>query len=383
MLSKIARRARLAAGKARVAWNLRAGRFRVEPVQTKAQLAECEALLREVYLEEYHREARVYGNIEPFHAGTDDFVIACHDTYTGTLVGAVGLTKWTQFVEDPNPAYAVPRDVFGDLAPHTWVAHRMVVRREVRRQGVSFAIMKRMIEVTGPMGGRIGVVVTEAPLFHLYQQVGYRQIGEPRSSLGVIVNTMVFLAGDRDHLARIGSPLLPTVEALDLGDDRRDLVWWQNVGSTLCRADQGFQTIDPNDELELPILNGLSTAGKREVLRHATRVFVPPGMVVLRRGDRANWMCVLESGSLVRSLEESPIDTLQPGAIAGLEAIRGMPRATTVRGGPDGARIVVLSPSAHRRISDPRDRARLWQNIAEIAALGLIDTQASIRPVDP
>ena len=94
-------------------------------------------------------------------------------------------------------------------------------------------------------------------------------------------------------------------------------------------------------------------------------------------GDGAQWMALVEAGMVEILVDGKPVALRGEGDLIGEMAfVLKSTRTAEVRAVTDDTSLILLSRSAIKRLEDPADQVRVWENLARIVARKL----ASQRP---
>lgn len=356
----------------RMQWQLMTGRYRGLLVATEERRQECEALLASVREEELQRDPYALDAplLRPGHVAHDG-IVAVLDTHTDRVVGALRATRMSLVARRPElaPDFQFDAALLGDRIDETFLCHHLAVAPEHRKTAASLVLMRTTYSLGVEQRGTMCLLDCEPPIARVYRRLGFHPIGRPYTRDGIVFIAMVLVNNDVEHLRRVRSPLLQTWRAMGRPRDPRGVQWADRLRAAGQLPSPYFAYVDPSSDAAAPLFEGLSPAGRAALMTYATRLHLRPGQLILRRGDMGRWLGVVEAGELDVRVDAVRSCVLGSGDLVGeVGFLLGERRTADVVAGRDGATMVVLSPSALRRVERADDRERLSENIASILA---------------
>ncbi|MFK7930920.1 MAG: GNAT family N-acetyltransferase [Myxococcota bacterium] len=355
----------------RFRWDLLTGRYRAAFVRTAAERDACSQILRQVRGSELGRGGCSFDQVPLHQAGTEvrDVLVACFEG--DRIVGAARATRVDEVIRNPSTQSDFQFDLpkLNPVAHRTFLAHRLVMLPEHRGTGASFVLIQTLYDEGLRRGIVCSVLDCEPPLLRLYARLGYRPLAAPYSADGVVFVPLVMIHHDAQELKRVGSPLLARWRSAGRPIEEAGAQWWERYAAENNPPTPGFTRLRDNEDLDMPLLEGVSASGCQALLRNAHRVPLTPGQQVIAQGDKADWLAVVEEGLVEVRIDGQRCRLLSRGDLFGeLSFVLGQGRTADVIAGLGGATAIMLSPSAVRRLSDPQDQVAVWRNLATIMA---------------
>jgi predicted GNAT family N-acyltransferase len=366
----------------RLQWQLTTGRYRGLLVATEARRKECEALLASVRTEELERDP--YALDAPLLQDgvvADDGIVAVVDTRSDRVVGVLRATRMSLVARRPElaPDFRFDASLLGDKLDEAFLCHRLAVAPEHRRTAASLVLMRTTYALGVEHRGSLCLLDCEPPIARIYRRLGFHPIGRPYTREGVLFIAMVLVNNDVDHLRRVRSPLLQTWRQMGRPRDPSGRRWAARLRASGQLPSRHFAYVD-QDDVTSRLFDGLSPDGRAALITHATRLHLRPGQLIVRGGDLGRWMGIVEDGELEARVDGRRVAVSRPGDLVGeVGFLLGNRRTADIVARGAGATMLVLSPSAVRRMHDPEDRERFSLNIARNLA-GRLTAPQQVAP---
>jgi len=358
----------------RTQWDVLVGRYEVGTVQTEAEYDGVCQVRHSVRDQEFNR-----GSSEELPRGGgpwDPNVRYVRDSKSGTYVGLCRST----------PLSSLPGGIGGGhdfsmvpapIRERVHLVHGFSILPEHRSGGAAAAMFLHLYK-SGLEDGALGAALeTEPGLYPSYVRLGFRPLSRPEPRFGMpFILRMILLHHDQAHLQAIRSPLARVLARSGAELDDTAVRWFAEWSST-AGLDTGLDMIDDEDVADVPLLAGLSETGRQALLSNASRVRCDSGAPVIPDGDGAQWMALVEAGMVEILVDGKPVALRGEGDLIGEMAfVLKSTRTAEVRAVTDDTSLILLSRSAIKRLEDPADQVRVWENLARIVARKL----ASQRP---
>lgn len=356
------------------------GRFVCLEIESEADRNEALAVLDLVRRQELRR---VHGSSVLQSAAfvdTDvrDVLLAVRDTKTQRIVGVARNTLAHQIahVQASRDEYLLDR--FPDaLLPRIGIATRLAVLPDYRGTVAALSLMDFMF-AEGLRRGYAGCVLTCEPgLYTMYLRVGFRPYGpvHPSPSGGFRI-PMILLCDDAEHLAATGSPLARTRARHPVHPNPVGPAWLAQMQAEFGAIGFGIAPWEDSDADAPPhhaLSAGLSDAGIRELLDNAMALDCQAGQIVVKEDDGGRGVGVVLQGLVEVRRGDRTLAMLGEGELFGeLGLILDAPRTASIVATTSETRVLLLSKNALSRVTQPADRARLWQNLATQVARRLV-----------
>jgi hypothetical protein len=357
------------------------GRYVGLLVESDADRDECLKVLDEVRRLELNRvkgrsvlESAAFVDVD-----VDDVLVAVRDTADNRIVGCVRSTPATQIatLESSRDEYQIDK-LTPELLDRTQVLTRFAVVRSHRRSPASYVIMRELYRYSLARGLLISLQSCEPGLYASYLRLGFRPMGSVhQSSLGGFRIPMVHVHHDREHMERVGTPLLRELPR-DGALPTEGVEWYREMEAREGRIDPGvaFYETDEDDgkdreepEVHAWLTEGLSDKGRDELLRNALEVDCTDGDVVIAAGDGGRFLGFVLDGVVEVKAEERVVRMLGEGELFGeIALVLDRPRTVDIVAAGDDTRVLLLSQTALTRLSSGADQAQVWRNIARVLA---------------
>lgn len=337
------------------------------------QAAECLKLRKQVFGEELKR-VRPEAAFSPaapdvFDPVSEHGVVT--DTRTDEVVGCLRLTNAARMVENPLYKEEYRMDLVPeDILRRTVVLSRFVMRKSHRRSSASLTLLLHLFEHAIDSGYILSLITCEAALYPLYRRIGYRPLAPIHISPFGGYRVPLFLVGhDYDHLKTQKSPFYGVIKRREFPVETRALEWHRENRSDFI--DSGF-TILPDagrSGHSNLVVDGMSEAGKTQILKNAVLVQCNYGDKIIVKGGGERNFGFVQKGGLQIKRKGVVVAILGQGDLFGeLSFMLDIPRTADAAAASDDTEVVFLSLSSIGRLTDPRDQAVLWRNIAHVLA---------------
>jgi CRP-like cAMP-binding protein len=304
----------------------------------------------------------------------DDVLLAVRDTADGRIVGCVRSTLASQIADVPASREEYRLDKLApELLDRAQVLTRFAMLRSHRGTLASYVLMREGYRHSLARGLLISLLSCEPGLYAAYLRLGFRPMGSVhQSSLGGFRIPMVSVHHDREHLERVGTPL---VKELPRGTPlpTEAMRWYRELEAREGRIDPGIAFYEGDDgaerEVHAWLTDGLSDKGRDELLRNAMEVDCADGDVVIAAGDGGRFLGFVLDGVVEVRAEDRVVRMLGEGELFGeLALVLDTPRTVDIVAAGDDTRVLLLSQSALTRLSGGADQAQVWHNIAKVLA---------------
>ena len=197
-------------------------------------------------------------------------------------------------------------------------------------------------------------------------RLGFRPVGRVvQLPEGGAVVPMVQVTDDLDYFVRVGSPLAAVLRTQGHFGDRRAIEWLERVLADTKIA----PPIVAAEQIDAPLLAGLSDQGRHELLRSARPRLGAPGDVLIEEGEEGRWMALVETGLVEIIVGDTVVAVRGQGELIGeMGFLLDAPRTARVAVAAPGTRLTVINLSALSALSRSSDREQLWRNLATALA---------------
>lgn len=353
------------------------GRYEGLRVESKADRDECLKVLDDVRRVELNRvkgrsalESAAFVDVD-----VEDVLVAVRDTADGRIVGCLRSTPAPQIATIPSSReeYQLHK-LPAELLDRTQVLTRFALLRSHRSSAASYVIMREMYRDSLARGLLISLQSCEPGLYASYLRLGFRPLGPVHQSpLGGFRIPMVLVHHDRNHIARLGTPM---VKELDRYEPlpTEGTQWYRALEAREGRIDPGVAFYDSDQEegeteVHAWLTDGLSDKGRAELLRNAIEVDCGDGDVVIAAGDGGRFLGFVLDGVVEVKAGDRVVRMLGEGELFGeIALVVDRPRSVDIVAAGDDTRVLLLSQKALGRLSSGADQARVWRNIARVLA---------------
>lgn len=358
-------------------WDLATNRYEVFPATDPADVTACMKVLEEVRQKELNRVAGTSVLESHAFSGGNYTLMACRDTNDGAIIGCMRLTPASEVIDVPTGRAEYSLDNIPDEhLKRLYVFTRLAVLKPYRKTPAAMVLMgESMIYLVGK-GAMGALLACEPNLYTMYMQIGMRPIGPLHNSpSGGYRIPMIFLL-DEEYLKLIDSPAVRWMKRLDATQfepvNRWFREWYQQYNAyhfgISMLADSG---VDPR-AYEM-LTKGLSAAGRKALLKNALVIQCQEDDLLIAEEDGGKGLGIVLDGKIGVVFKGKDLLSLEPGALFGEVAFVLDTRRTArlVAKAPD-TRVLLLSPSAYRRLNDEYDKKCLWRNLAKVLAHRLL-----------
>jgi len=301
---------------------------------------------------------------------------AVKDKQKDQVVGCVRVTKAHELAAIPESREEYHLDrIPPALLARTQVFTRLAILQAYRKTAASLVLLRQLWD--DAMAGQTlaALLSCEPGLYAGYLRLGFRPLGGVhQGASGGFRIPMVAILHDREHVRRIRSPMLPQLARLEDPLPQEAVQWYRMLEAREGPIDPGvaFYADDSPHEVHAALTQGLSNAGRTQLLRNAMAVKCRPGDVVLRAGDGGRQMGFVERGAVQVEVGGRVVALLGEGELFGEMAVAlNATRTADVVAVGDDTRVLLLSQTCLDRLKDPADVTQIWRNLARVLAMKL------------
>ncbi|WP_147381417.1 Crp/Fnr family transcriptional regulator [Nocardioides immobilis] len=359
------------------------GRYVGLVVESTADRDECLKVLDEVRRLELKRvkgrsvlESAAFVDVD---VDVDDVLVAVRDTADDRIVGCVRSTPAPQIatLRSSRDEYQIDK-LAPELLDRTQILTRFAVLRSHRSTPASYVIMRELYRYSLARELLISLQSCEPGLYANYLRLGFRPLGSVhQSSLGGFRIPMVHVHHDREHMERVGTPLLRELPR-DAPMPTEGLRWYRELEAREGRIDPGVAFYERDEgeagdqgdpDIHAWLTEGLTPKGRAELLRNALEVDCSDGDVVIAAGDGGRFLGFVLDGVVEVKAGERVVRMLGEGELFGeIAVVLDRPRTVDIVAAGDDTRVLLLSQTALTRLSNGTDQAQVWRNIARVLA---------------
>ncbi|MCA9687557.1 MAG: cyclic nucleotide-binding domain-containing protein, partial [Myxococcales bacterium] len=200
-------------------------------------------------------------------------------------------------------------------------------------------------------------------------RLGFRVVGPiSRGTDDSTLVPMMLVVHDLNQLSGAKSPLAALLRTRGHLDERRGIDWInQQLG--VGGAAPSMLSLLGDDEITSPLLVGLSSLGRAELLRDANRRPGNVGDTLIDVGESGKWMALVEAGLVEIVVDGRVIAVRGEGELIGeMGFLLDVPRTARVVVAAPATILVLLGPEVVDGLSSMADRERVWRNLAVILA---------------
>jgi hypothetical protein len=352
------------------------GRYVGFVVESEADRAECLKVLDEVRRLELNRvkgrsvlESAAFVDVD-----VDDVLVAVRDTADGRIVGCIRSTVASQIAAVPTSRDEYRLDKLDpELLDRTQVLTRFAMLRSHRGTLASYVLMRELYRDSLNRGLLISLLSCEPGLYAAYLRLGFRPMGSVhQSSQGGFRIPMVSVHHDREHMERVGTPMLKELPR-DAPHPTEGTQWYREMEAREGRIDPGVAFYEKDDDsgadVHAWLTDGLSEKGRGELLRNAMKVDCADGDVVIAAGDGGRFLGFVLDGVVEVKAGDRVVRMLGEGELFGeIALVLDTQRTVDIVAAGNDTRVLVLSQTALTRLSSGADQAQVWRNIAKVLA---------------
>ncbi len=344
------------------------------------ELAKCLAVREQVFGVELRRDAP--SGYSPAKQDEFDAVsthLACRDTKTGEIIGAVRITPANHFKGHKlyDKEYAL-HEFPSDLLPRIAIVSRFAVLRDHRGKGHAGILLANECYRWGITQFVLSCIVCEPNLFPAYRELGFRPLaGALPSPFGGYRLPLFLVPHDYDFLKQVGSPFYSIAREQGFPKENAGRDWQLYFSLEEEDAVSGFSQVSETEAVEFhtSITQGLTDKGKKQLLSHAVKIDGKFKDVVLATGDGGKSLGFVKKGALEVNKGGRVQAVLGEGEIFGeVGFVLGTPRTANVTVASEKAEIVLLSLHAFEKLASEADLACAWKNLARILAQRLVSS---------
>lgn len=351
-------------------------RYAAFPVRDDATRAGVQQVLDEVRRKELKR---VHGRSALESAAFVDAEVqyqlyAVMDTQKNQVIGCI-----RSIAADQLAGIAASRDEYQldkfppALLARTQVFTRLALLQPYRKTAASLVLLRQLF--ADAMADRMlaSLLSCEPGLYAGYLRLGFRPLGgvHPGATGGFRI-PMVALLHDVDHMRRIRSPMLRSLDSSEQPLPRDAIEWYHALEARDGPIDPGvaFYADDSAHDIHAALTNGLSATGRTQLLRNAMEIKCRPGDVVLNKGDGGRSMGFVLRGAVQALDGQRIIAILGEGELFGeMAVVLNTTRAADVVALGDDTRVLMLSQTCLDRLKNPADVTQVWRNLARVLAM--------------
>jgi hypothetical protein len=355
-------------------------RFETFEATTDDALAGCLEVLDRVRREELNRVAGASAVASHAFEGqeVDQRIHGCRDTRDGTIVACTIATPATTLapIGSSREEYrldAFPPPMLADLV----VLTRLAVLPAYRGSVASLSLITGFLTGLMEEGRRAALLACEPGLVAMYTRLGARPIGPVRSSPSGGFRLPMICIPDPAHLAAVNSPLRKALERAGGAELHGPVTdWYEELvrrEGRIRTGVNGYRWREEGDADHEQLTAGLSAEATGQLLRHAQVVTCQPGHLIVAADDGGRFLGLVRTGAVEVRRDGATVAVLGAGEVFGeLAVILDARRSADVLAAGVETEVVLLTRSAIDHVTDPRDRAVLWENLARIVARRLV-----------
>ncbi|HEU0198954.1 MAG TPA: cyclic nucleotide-binding domain-containing protein [Burkholderiaceae bacterium] len=306
-------------------------------------------------------------------ADVRDELYALEDTQKGEIIGCIRLTMADQLAAIADSRAEYHLDEFPPaLLARTWIVTRLAILPPYRKTAASLVLFRTTYADSLTRNILLSLLSCEPGLYAGYLRLGYRPLGGVhQGASGGFRIPMVAIHHDEEYLRRVRSPLLRQLANAPRPLPQDGVSWYRALEARTGPIDPGvaFFAEDAGPEVHAQLTQGLSKAGRAQLLRNAMEVKCRHGDVILNAGDGGRNMGFVKQGAVQVQDGTRLIGMLGEGELFGeMAAVLDTTRAASVIAVGDDTRLLMLSQTSLERLKSPADVAQVWRNIARVLA---------------
>jgi len=287
-------------------------------------------------------------------------LIAVHE---GEVIGTLRLI-WggdVAFTERTRAEHQIP--LFDGLVDDAGIllVTRMCIRKAYRGQRLAVELIGHCMRFCAAHGISLVLGNCEPHMLPYYLPLGYRTYGRlfehPVNGMRIGV---AFVVADRDHLARVGSPLCDAVTGATAPTGTLPAIRARLTEQSAVISEAGEHADSFWAWVEAETA-GVGEGPIREILAHpehagrflegAHALEIAPEQSLYRTGQTSRTIYILMAGTLACRNGSSFRRVTEPGTVVGEAAFfNGARRTEDLVAGPDGAQVIALSDRTMRRL---------------------------------
>lgn len=346
--------------------------------RTQAEIDAIYRLRYEVYVEEMH----IFGEVADhqnrmLHDHNDEHGRLLYARVDGEIVASMRLNlgKDAPFTDELKQTYNLDRFLEAIEYDQLLVLTRFMVRDDYRGSSIAHQMICQVGELCLQEDIEISVCDCQPHLVRYYQRIGFRSYGcdvynDPE--FGIMI-PLAFVNGDLDYLKAIRSPLQSIFERRTCNTPFVD----RCVASIGEPAVQNIADINLENHTSLqdqiyyntPLFEGLELNTIQSFINQGHLLNLTEGDRLIRKGQTAQTMFILLSGSLEVRDEDRLIGRLYPGAIVGeLSLLLSTRRTTDVYVGERDTVLISLEESRLKKKLKSKSSSWLSLNLSKTLA---------------
>lgn len=350
------------------------GRFSTFVAESDDDLANCLAVRFEATGEAARRD------LDPLDRNST--IIGCRDSATGLVVGTLAVTPGPYLVSRPDLAKTYLLDRFPpSLHGHVAAVSRLAVRRSAHSHLPSFLLLQASYSLLLEREAVVACMVCEPNIYPFYRRLGFRPLGRiHRLPHGGYQLPLFLVAHDFDHLHRVDSPLIKAARQKGFPWRSEGIDWYHEHVAALDPSGVGFAVASDSmyGDMNAAVLDGISEAGREELMRNGIVLTYEPGEAVAVHGGSDRSMGFILAGALEVRQGDTVLCVMGAGDLFGeLAFILGIPRTADLIAAVPNTKVISLSLGAVERLQNKDDEIRFWRNISEILAMRLAGASLS------
>jgi len=346
--------------------------------ETQAEIDAIYRLRYEVYVEEMHIFGDVADHENRMLTGpNDENARLLYATIDGEIVASLRLNlgKDAPFTEELEETYNLER--FRTVADDSQllVLTRFMVRPEYRGTSIAHQMICQVGELCLKEEIEISVCDCQPHLVRYYQRMGFRSYdcqvyNDPE--FGIMI-PLAFVNGDLDYLQSIRSPLKSIFEQRECNTPFVD----RCIEALGTPAVENISDISETDQTSLlnqvcnkvPLFDGLDPELVNSFIGSGHLMNLSQGDRLIRKGQTAQTMFILLSGTLEMRDGDQVIGQLFPGAIVGeLSLLLSARRTNDVYVGTSNAYLISLEENRLKKKLKSQSSAGLLLNLSKTLA---------------
>jgi cyclic nucleotide-binding protein/GNAT acetyltransferase-like protein len=354
-------------------------RYEAFPVRDEATRASVMQVLDEVRRKELKR---VHGQSALESAAFVDADVryalyALTDKRKDKIAGCIRITTADQIAAIPESREEYHLDKFpAALLARTQVFTRLAILPEYRKTAASLVLFRRLYD-DGVAGRMLASLLSCEPgLYPGYLRLGFRPLGGVhQGALGGYRIPMVFIAHDLEHLRRVRSPLAGRLARVEGSLPQEAVQWYRTLEALEGPIDPGvaFHSDGAGHEVHAALTQGLTDAGRAELLRNAIEIKCRSGDIIARHGDGGRYMGFVQRGAVQVEIGGRVVAVLGEGELFGeMAVVLDTTRTGNVVAIGDDTRILMLSQRCLDRLKGRADVVQVWRNLARVVATRLV-----------
>lgn len=360
------------------------GKFKLFYVQEQKDFNACIEVLEQVRRKELNRVAgkSVLQSHAFSNSDLDYKLIACEDMRSGEIIGCMRMTDASNVwhIESSRKEYNL--DVFSmEELDELSIFTRLAVLKKFRKSSAAL-LMMTVAFMHELENGKTGFLMTcEPSLFSMYKRLGLFCIGPMHNSPSGGYRIPMICIPDKEHFMEIGNPAMRFMQSLDFDRHKEAVERYKMLIQQFENSDLGVSYFQESERGQMNnqmlLTEGLSEESIDKLFKNAIKVSSKKDDVIVEKEDGGKGIAIIRKGSVRVVLSDSKRVNLSEGEVFGeVSFATGSKRSARVIANSDETEVILLSGSAIEKIKNPEDRVKIWQNIARIISLRLINTNS-------